>query len=286
MFICALLLEWVSPMANLRIADVGGKDTKSTAFLVLDTESVPDGRLLAQVKYAKESLSAEEAIRKARAEARERSADGSDFISVSFQFPVSICIARVAGDFRLLAVSCLDAPLFRTREMVEQFWRGIGHYERAKLVTFNGRGFDLPLLELAGFRYGLSGPGYYRNRNRYKGDIDILDWFGNFGACRHAGGLDLLAKLIGNPGKRGVAGDQVYEMYREGRLQEINDYCMTDTLDTYFVFLRTRVMTGDISLSQERELAREAREWLSARAAELPVLRGYLADWKQEEPWP
>ncbi|HEY8506568.1 MAG TPA: ribonuclease H-like domain-containing protein, partial [Gemmataceae bacterium] len=229
----------------------------------------------------------EEAIRRARAEAREKSRDQSDFLPVSFQYPVAVAVLRVGADFALQAISCLDAPLFRPREIVRKFWLGVGCYNRAKLVTFNGRGFDMPLLELAAFRYGLSGRDYFMNsRNRFNGHIDLLDWLTNFGACRLAGGLDLLSKMLGKPGKMEVSGDQVYQMYREGRLQEINDYCLCDTVDTYFVFLRTRVLTGDLTLEQERGLTEKAHAFLSEKADEFPALKPYLANWHEWEPWP
>src|SRR5437588_1680018 len=121
-----------------------------TRYLVLDTESVPDGRLLAKVKYPGENLPPEEAIQRAQAEARELSRDGSDFLPVTFHFPVAVCVLRVAADFTLQALTCLDAPEYRPAEIVRKFWLGSARY-RAKLVTFNGRGFDLPLLELAAF---------------------------------------------------------------------------------------------------------------------------------------
>src|SRR5262249_23058802 len=127
--------------------------TPTTAFLVLDTESVPDGRLIGRVKYPGEELSPEDAVARAQAEARERWPAGSDFLPVSFHYPGAVCVIRVASDFRLEAVTCLDAPLFRPGEIVRKFWQGVGRY-KAKLVSFNGRGFDLPLLELAAFRYG------------------------------------------------------------------------------------------------------------------------------------
>jgi predicted PolB exonuclease-like 3'-5' exonuclease len=252
-----------------------------TAFLVLDTESVPDGRLLSQVKYADQDLAPEDAIERARAEAREVSRDGSDFLPVTFQTPIAVCVLRVAADFSLQALACLDAPQYRTGEIVRQFWRGVAHYPRAKLVTFNGRGFDLPLLELAAFDLGCSARDYfYNSRNRYQGNhLDLFDFLSNYGACRLVGGLDLLAKRLGKPGKMEVAGDQVYAMYREGRLREINDYCLCDTLDTYFVFLRTRVLIGEMTLEQERELVGRARAWLTARVDEFPALRHYLANW-------
>ncbi len=268
------------------------ENNDTTAFLVLDTESIPDGRLLSLVKYAAEDLSPAEAIRRAQAEARELSPKGSDFLPVSFQVPVAVCILRVAADFRLQALRCLDAPHFRPQRIVEEFWRGLAHYKsrsgnRAKLITFNGRGFDLPLLELAAFRYGCCASDYFVNsRNRYNGEIDLFDWLTNYGACRLAGGLDLFSKILGKPGKMEVSGDQVYAMYLAGKIQEINDYCMFDTLDTYFVFLRTRVLRGDISLEEEQVLVAAGKAWITEKSAELPALRKYLENWGDWQPWP
>ncbi len=274
-------------MAEVDLSGKSNQDAKETAFLVLDTESVPDGRLLQLTKFAGQSLSTEEAVRQAQNEARVLSPTGSDFLAVSYHYPVAVCVARVGADFRLQAVTCLDAPCFRPREICEQFWRGAARYNRAKLVTFNGRGFDLPLLELAAFRYGCCALDYFqRSRNRFNGHLDLLDWLTNYGGYRLAGGLNLLAKLLGRPGKMDVAGDQVYGMYLDGKLQDINDYCLADTLDTYFIFLRTRVLTGDLPLQQERDLVAESKQWIAKRADEIPALGRYLACWSEWEPWP
>jgi hypothetical protein len=90
-----------------------GASAIQTAFLVFDTESVPDGQLIARVKYPRENLTPEEAIARAQAEAREQSATGSDFLPVTFQVPVAVCVLRVANDFTLQGLACLDDPLFR-----------------------------------------------------------------------------------------------------------------------------------------------------------------------------
>lgn len=266
---------------------ISNETTTQTAFLVVDTESIPDGRLLQMVKYPELNLSEEEAIEKARQDAREQSANGSDFIPYTFQLPVAVCVARVGTDFSLQAVAALDAPQYRTREIVKKFWLGLSFYTKCKLVTFNGRQFDLPLLEMAAFRYGFPAKDYfYRGRNRFNGDLDLMDWMSNYGACRIAGGLDLLAKLIGKPGKMDVSGDQVFAMYQAGKYQEINEYCMFDTLDTYFVFLRTRVLTGDITPEQEADLVARAKKTLAAQTNELPALKTYLNNWSDAKPWP
>ncbi|WP_020473108.1 ribonuclease H-like domain-containing protein [Zavarzinella formosa] len=258
-----------------------------TAFLVIDTESIPDGRLLQMVKYPEQNLTEAEAIEKARQDARDASYNGSDFIPYTFQLPVAVCVARVGTDFGLQAVACLDAPLYRTKEIVKKFWLGLSFYTKCKLVTFNGRSFDLPLLEMAAFRYGFPAKDYfYRGRNRFNGDLDLMDWMSNYGACRLNGGLDLLAKLLGKPGKMDVSGDQVFEMHKAGKFQDINDYCMFDTLDTYFVFLRTRVLTGDVSPEQEAELIARAKRTLANQTKDLPALKTYLENWTDFQPWP
>jgi predicted PolB exonuclease-like 3'-5' exonuclease len=257
------------------------------AFLVFDTESIPDGKLLTLVKYAGEQLTPEQAIAKAQAEARERSRDNSDFLPVTFQYPIATSVVRVGPDFRIQALTSLDAPQFRPREIISAFWRGVARYNRAKLVSFNGRGFDLPLLELGAFRYGLSGLEYFqRSRHRFNGHLDLFDWLSNFGACRLAGGLDVLSKLLGKPGKMEMSGDQVYAYYQAGKVQEINDYCTCDALDTYFVFLRTRVLTGELSLDEEHNLVVAAKHWLTEKAETFPAVRQYLNNWGDWEPWP
>ena len=195
------------------------------AYLVFDTESVPDGKLLSLVKYAKEGISLEQAVERAREEARQGSPNSSDFIPVTFHYPVATCVLRVGADFGLQAITCLDAPQFRPRKIVEQFWAGASHYREkhgaaVQLVTFNGRGFDLPLLELAAFRYGVAAREHFQlTRKRIAGwHLDLMEWITNFGASRMNGGLDLLSKLLGKPGKLEVKGDQVYAMFLEGKI--------------------------------------------------------------------
>jgi len=146
-------------------------------------------------------------------------------------------------------------------------------------------------MELAAFDHGCSARDYFqRSRNRYNGKhLDLMDWLSNTGACRVAGGLSMMAQRSagGVPagcGKLDVAGDRVYQMYKAGQLQEINDYCVFDTLDTYFVFLRTRVVVGELTLEAERSLARKARVWLENKAKEMQALEKYLQAWDRTHP--
>ena len=158
------------------------------------------------------------------------------------------------------------------------------------LVSFNGRGFDLPLLEIAAFRYGLSVPFHFSDRygSRYRfGDkhIDLMDWITNYGVMRQGCSLDLLSKLLGKPGKMSTKGSDVYDMYEQGQIREINEYCSYDVLDTYFVFLRYQVLTGKITIKDEQDIVGKAKAWIQQNIADYPFLEQYLDNWGDWAPW-
>jgi len=88
-----------------------------------------------------------------------------------------------------------------------------------------------------------------------------------------------MASLIDKPGKSGVDGSQVQQMYFDGKLDEINDYCRCDVLDTYFVFLRSRVLLGHLTLEDEQELTQLTRSTLEDEADDHPAYRHYLQNW-------
>jgi predicted PolB exonuclease-like 3'-5' exonuclease len=263
--------------------------TAAPAYLIFDIETVPDGELLRRVKYPGEGLSVEAAVERARAEAREKSGGKSDFVPASFVYPVAVCVARVAADFSLQAITCLDAPQFRPQQIVRDLWAGLERYP-ATLVSYNGRGFDLPVLELAAFRFGIAVRGHFDEkqgrRQRYGSrHLDLADWLSNYGACPVAGGLNLLSKLLGKPGKMSITGHDVWEMFRSGKIKQINDYCMFDVLDTYFVFLRTRVLAGALDLRREQALVAQAKSWIHEQLSAHGHLQQYLDNWGDWEPW-
>ena len=268
--------------------------TPEVSYFVFDVESVADGALVSRLRYPGQGLEPVEAVQRYRTELMEQY--NSDFIPYTFQLPVSVAIGKVSADFRLLDLVVLDEPEFRPHIITENFWRGWQAYKQPAFVTFNGRGFDVPLLELAAFRYGLNlanwflpnTKGFEQPRNRYnqRGHIDLCELMTNFGSTRFNGGLNLAANLIGKPGKMDVQGDMVQDMYDQGRLQEINDYCRCDVLDTYFVFLRSRVMVGQLTLEDEQARIAEVKAWLQQRSDEMPAYRHYLDNWGDwVNPW-
>lgn len=267
-------------------------NNSDVAYLIFDVEAVGDGELISKVKYSADNLSPEEGLQRFRDELIEKT--GKDVLPPTFVLPISVAVAKVSKDFRLIDLAVLDEPEYRPAVIAKGFWAGWRHYGRPTLVTFNGRGYDVPVLEYAAFRYGfsipdwfnLSAPAYEQARNRYnrKAHFDMMDMFSNFGATRITGGLNLLANLIGKPGKSGIDGSQVQDMYLNGKAKEINDYCKCDVLDTYFVFLRSQVLMGKLSLEEEQEIVAETKAWLEERQESQPVFAHYLSQWGDWSP--
>jgi hypothetical protein len=144
----------------------------------------------------------------------------------------------------------------RERRLLEDFSRFVGR-ARPVLVTYNGRSFDLPVIVMRSLCHAIALPWYYRDRDvRYRysaeGHLDLCDWLADHGAAR-AGKLDAIARLIGLPGKIGVDGSQVEGLYRAGQLASIQSYCLADVAQTALLFLRFRLLQGQIAPDVYRE---------------------------------
>jgi predicted PolB exonuclease-like 3'-5' exonuclease len=263
-------------------------------YLVFDTESAADAALVAKLREPTHTGNPNEAVARYRAELMEKY--DSDFIPYTFQIPISVAIAKVGANYELIDLVVLDEPEFRPHKITRDFWVGWEKYGQPTLVSFNGRSFDLPLLELAAFRYGIPVARWFNTqlktydqpRNRYNtlAHIDLYDLLTNFGASRFTGGLNLAANLLGKPGKMDVQGDMVQDMFEQGKLAEINDYCRCDVLDTYFVFLRSRVLQGQLSLDEEHGLIGDAKEWLIKQSQKISAYQSYLTKWGDwANPW-
>jgi predicted PolB exonuclease-like 3'-5' exonuclease len=124
---------------------------------------------------------------------------------------------------------------------------------RPVLVTYNGRGFDLPVLAARCLAHGVPFPFYYQERDvRYRfsaaGHLDLMDFLSDFGAAKRAR-LDVMARLCGMPGKVGVAGKDVGPLIHAGRLAEVCDYCLCDVVQTAAIFLRVQLLRGEVERS-------------------------------------
>lgn len=135
------------------------------------------------------------------------------------------------------------------REALEDFSRFVGE-RKPDLVTYNGRGFDLPVIAARCLRHGVPFPHYYGARDvRYRftpsGHLDLMDFLTDFGASR-ASKLDVIARSIGMPGKLGVDGKDVGPLIHAGKLVEVQAYCLCDVVQTAGVFLRVQLVRGEL----------------------------------------
>jgi predicted PolB exonuclease-like 3'-5' exonuclease len=130
---------------------------------------------------------------------------------------------------------------------------------KPQVVTWNGRGFDLPVLALRALRFGLDFRWYYRGDGyRYRfseeGHLDLCDVISDHGAAKMTS-LDGAARAIGLPGKDGVDGSQVEGLYNAGQIELIRRYCLGDVAQTAFLFLRYRLVSGDLDRDGYRHAA-------------------------------
>ncbi len=254
-------------------------------YVVFDIESIPDASLIKQVKYPHLPISEHDAVIKFQEEILNVSDGSTWFIPVTFQLPVIVTMLEIDEKFFPLRMRTLDEPQFRVEQVVRQFWDVIeGEYNDASFVTFNGRGFDFPLMELMAFRFGATAKRHFKDKfaSRFRfgtKHIDLHDWLSNYSAIKMQGGLNLLAKVIGKPGKVEMTGDDVYDLYKAGKISEIHEYCVSDVLDTYFVFLRTRVMVGELSSEREDAIVQQTRVFLEQNKSSCKGFEQYLKNW-------
>jgi predicted PolB exonuclease-like 3'-5' exonuclease len=256
-------------------------------YLVFDIETRVDKSLVKQIYDPENVLTLDQAYDKARDQIIERSGQQSDFFPLPYHIPIAIATLQADENYRIRSLGCLGIDRFSEAELVARFWQIFD--TAATLVTFNGRGFDLPVLEIQALKHGLSIPRYFASgdsKQSYRGryseayHFDLCDFLSNFGAAQRRGSLDVLARLVGLPGKYSIAGEDVEYLYRQKRLKEINQYCTTDTLQTFLLFLRIELLRGRLSAESYREAIAAAREDLSQRAASAGP-ENFLADFLQ-----
>ena len=260
--------------------------TANFRYLVYDIETVTDKKLLQKVLYPDLQGKEEKAYQQHLAELAK---EGRDFINPSFHRPVSIAVAALNSDFEISKIGILGKGENKPRALVEHFWE-MYNDSHPVLVDFNGKGFDLRVLELWAFRLGLSirSSHYEKFGTRYRFSeerhMDLHEFLTNFGAIRLRGGLNLFSKILGKPGKTSTKGDMVQPLFDKGDQFQIDDYCLSDVLDTYFVFLRTLVMRGVLDLNREKMLVDAARIHLEKMREQEGYFKTYLEHFDYWDP--
>ena len=259
-----------------------------TPTLVFDIETIPDVAGLRNLHELADALSDAEVAELAFQKQRAR--NGSDFLPhYLHRIAVISCALRSDDGFRVWS---LAEPKLSEAEIVQRFFAGIEKYT-PQLVSWNGGGFDLPVLHYRGLIHGVEaarywemGDGDYRDSRDFKWNnyisryhtrhLDLMDLLALYQPRANAP-LDELAKLMGFPGKLGMDGSAVWQAWCEGRVDEIRDYCETDVVNTYLVYVRFQRMRGVLGADQHAAEEAFVREQLAA--TEAAHWREFLAAW-------
>lgn len=229
--------------------------------LAFDIETIPDVAGLRRLHDLDPALSDGEVAELAFQ--HRRASHGNDFLPLHLQrVAVISCVLRVGKDFRVWS---LAEPEQGEGEIIQRFFDGIDKFT-PQIVSWNGGGFDLPVLHYRGLIHGATAPRYwdlgdgdYPDSREFKWNnyisryhtrhLDLMDLLAMY-QPRASVRLDELAKLIGFPGKLGMDGSKVWQAWLAGGMSDVRDYCETDVLNTYLVSVRFRLMRGELSRSE------------------------------------
>ena len=251
------------------------------SILVFDIESIPDleaGRKLYDLQGLsdQDTASAMFALRRAKV--------GNDFLPHYLQKIVAISLVLNQGS--QLKVWSLGDEQSDEKELISRFFSGIDKHIPT-LISWNGSGFDLPVLHYRALLHGVAAPTYwesgenqqsfrwnnYLNRFHYR-HLDLMDVLAGYQNKAFAP-LDDIATMLNFPGKMGMSGAKVWEQYQSGHLKSIRDYCETDVLNTYCVYLRFELMRGVFN-QQDYEKSLDSLKAYLVNESDKPHLQEFL----------
>jgi hypothetical protein len=243
-------------------------------ILVFDIETIPDvemGRRLYGKHSEMEKISDEEVAR-VMFQQRNQETDGKTEV-IRHHLQKVIAISAVLRTGEKLKVDSLGTIDSLEMEIIQQFFETIQYYTPT-LISWNGGGFDLPVLHYRALKHGITAERYWNNTQgnfRYNNYLnrfherhtDLMDVLAAYQPSAFAR-LNEIAIMLGFPGKLGMSGDKVWETYQqEEGIQKIRNYCETDVLNTYLIFLRFELMRGHLNQSGYGEECQRVRDLLT-----------------------
>lgn len=254
--------------------------------LCFDIETVPDVAGLRVIHGLEDTI--DDATVAEQAFARRREQTGSDFLPLHLHRVVAI--GALLRTDEGLKVRCIGEPDTDEEKLVRAFYQLVDRHT-PQLVSWNGGGFDLQVLQYRALVHGVQAARYWEQGdedrefkwNNYLGryhsrHLDLMDVLALYTPRANAP-LDELAKLCGFPGKLGMDGSQVWPAYRDGRLPEIRAYCETDVANTWLMFCRFQRMRGLWTPEHYRREVALLRETLQGQAGQAPHWREFLQAW-------
>lgn len=249
----------------------------SDSYLVFDIETIPDYSVWSPpveeapplpapppdaVAVGANGVSAVTTETKPKTRTRKKAADTGElptkpgktpFAPLYAQRPVAIGFLWLGRNLDLKGAGCVGTMRHGDNEkQLLAEWSTFLTQNRPTIVSWNGRGFDMPVITLRSFKHGVEMKWHNKDyRYRYDEDwhLDLCDVMTEYGAVQKTGfKLDAVSKLLGLPGKMGIDGSQVEDMMKAGRAAEVEKYCVSDCVQTAFVLMRYLLMRGRVSL--------------------------------------
>jgi 3'-5' exonuclease len=259
-----------------------------TPLLVFDIETVPDVAGIRRINEIDQSV--DDAGVLDWFLQRRRTATGSDFAPCHLQRVVAIaCALRDEAGLRVWSIG---DPADSEPELIRRFFDGIEKYT-PQLVSWNGSGFDLPVLNHRALIHGVTASKYWDwgdddrefRYNNYLArfhtrHLDLMDVIAQY-QPRASAGLDAIARLCGFPGKLGMGGSEVGAAITAGRIQDVRSYCECDVLNTYLVYQRFRLMRGEFDAGEYAREISLVRERIGA--SDAPHWRAFMAKWTGDD---
>ena len=266
-----------------------------TPVLAFDIETVPDADAARQLCGFPDEISDEEAAEMALRLRRQKN-ESADMLPLPMNRVV--VISGVLRREEEIQVFSLAEPDYDEKNAIAMLFRIIDKYA-PQLVSWNGRGFDMPVLHYRGMMTGAAARVYWESGTDRRPGEEYYDFrFNNYISRYHQRHLDLMdllaffqprgwvglsdfAKLMGLPGKIGMDGGSVWQAHRDGKIEEIKKYCECDALNTYLLFAyfqRFRGLWSERRLAEELHAVRERLQSGGGRWQE------FLDEWKTNEP--
>ncbi len=255
--------------------------------LIFDIESIPDVDGLRALRSAPADHTDEQVYAAWLADRKEKGQ--SDFTPLHLQRVLVIsCVFRNADGLRIH--SFVDRDGRSEGRVVQTFFHTVEKHA-PQLVSWNGSGFDLPVLHYRGLRHGVEASKYWdmgEDDREFKWNnyisryhmrhLDLMDLLAMYSPKNNAP-LDAMAKLCGFPGKLGMDGSQVYAQYLAGQTDDIRRYCETDVMNTYLVYCRFQKMRGGFTEAEYEQEIAMVKETLGNLAPTESHWDEYLRAW-------
>lgn len=229
-------------------------------IFVFDIETIPDTSVVEKLTGSK--TEDELALRKELEDYSSEISGGNTFPRQPFHKVVAISFLEAEIEtlkdgsefYRLTDVRTGGNEESTEEEIIKGFFNYLSK-NPSRLISYNGRTFDLPVLKYRAMKYGVSAPWLFKSgdkwnnyQQRYSLDwhCDLLEAFSDFGASARCK-MDEICSIMGIPGKLTTDGSQVADLFDSGKIKEIRDYCETDVINTYLLYLNFQVHSGSLS---------------------------------------